>query len=227
MARLILFIVLYAVCVGCIGSVAVSECRLELVDEELLEKNSLSSEWASEIFQLEFCVASGKERVIAGLSSPKKVGDGFYWLEIFSPNLLKDSPGKDAGEVYYRLFECSNNCEGGYTGQFYILLRSASAIYETQREEILDLIGCVSNSECLKNIFDEIGFLREMIHGWRGNIKKILTASELKVVGIDLVAPGEKGVEVQISTDVGAWNLVFERQALPKKRLLELNIVQY
>ncbi|MCX2836451.1 hypothetical protein [Microbulbifer thermotolerans] len=203
---------------------------MDIVDEELLEINSLNPAWASEISQLEFCIEFGKERVVAGLSSPKKVDDDFYLLEVFSPSLLSEEPGREPGEVYYRLFECRNGCEGGYRGQTYILIRSAYAIYEAQREELfelLDFIDCVSNSECLKEIFNEAGFFKKVINGWRGDIKKILAASELKVVGVDLVAPGEKEVEIQVSSDMGAWKLVFEKDVLPKKRLLELNVVQY
>lgn len=230
MFRLTTILVFIIFSSNCFGQILIRDCRNIKSANYSNSLSLLHEDWADEVKYLQFCDVSGTERFMGGYLNDQIVIGNYYLIETVSPVWLALPKNQREGNRYYLMTNCITNCELRHLVEVdSAVLRTKIPIDKYEQyylANLTEVVSCIENSSCLKDIVRNVSFFRALLNRWRSDLSQIAASDNVDVIEIDLGVSDNGRVEFYISTTDGHWLLLFDRD-LSSRKLLGLNRIDY
>ncbi|WP_157209830.1 hypothetical protein [Marinimicrobium agarilyticum] len=230
MLKLIATLILMVFSTTCYGSIVATNCQNVRAQEYASPLYFLHEDWRDKVKYLQFCQVSGKVEFMGGYLGEKMVVGSYYFIETISPVWLSLPKGNRGDNRYYRMVNCTGSCEYDCLMEGdAVILRTSSPVEryeESYLVELVDLTECIAESGCLKELAQNVSFLKSLWGRWRSELIEVSELGDVDVFEIDLAVSDDSRVGFYVSGVGRHWLLLFDRN-LSKPEVVGVHKVDY
>lgn len=221
--RLTIFLVCALWCQLVNGGQVSRECQFHLASDAatLTAQFDISTGWLEIVDRFEVCEVKGVPTIIAAYMKQETVFSNVVVARMLSLTDLQQPPGEDFSGRYFRIARKM----GEHTGATDVFGREAVLIHldedleqfgEFKTKQLLQVIDCSEDRDCIMQCFDSRGWLWKQLHGRSDKVEELLSQNDISVNYVDLVMSGENTISIDLSTDNASWLLVFSTESMLK-----------